>query len=295
MKYWSITLAIIFSFSIGLTATPQIANAEKPRILYVSQSAGFVHGSVRRNDKKTGKNFAPSELAMMQLAQKSGEFKVDLTQDCAADFTKKNLQHYDIVMFYTTGDLPIADADKKYFIDTWLKQKGHGFIGIHSAMDTYRAKPDTPLNEKYRWYWEMCGGSFAGHPWNSRNTVTIKVHDPEHPTMKPFGTEYVIKDEIYQYINWQPKKVRVLMSLDMAKCDPKMPYQVPVAWCKSWGEGKVYCNNLGHNGSTWANPDFHKSIINAVKWINGEIEGSSEPNPEVSKAHHEKSIKDAAK
>ena len=49
----------------------------------------------------------------------------------AKDFTKENLQNYDIVLFYTTGDeqLPIAEDALEYFLNDWLKQKGHGFIG----------------------------------------------------------------------------------------------------------------------------------------------------------------------
>ncbi len=97
----------------------------------------------------------------------------------------------------------------------------------------------------------MVGGTFNGHPWNAGDTVTITVHEPEHPTMKPFGKEFTIKDEIYQYKNWQPEKVRVLMSLDMSRCKPSAPYHVPVAWVKCYGEGRVYFHNLGHNESTW--------------------------------------------
>ena len=74
---------------------------------------------------------------MIQLGQQSGLFDVDVTQDVEADFTKENLQHYDIVAFYTTGTLPIADEDLDYFMKDWLRQKGHGFIGVHSAGDTF--------------------------------------------------------------------------------------------------------------------------------------------------------------
>jgi type 1 glutamine amidotransferase len=105
--------------------------------------------------------------------------------------------------------------------------------------------------------------------------------------MKPFGTEFQIKDEIYQYKNWQPEKVRVLMSLNMAKCEPSKPYHVPVAWVKSWGEGRVYFNNLGHNPSSWADERYLQSITAGVKWIRGEVEGASEPNPELSQAQEE--------
>ncbi len=246
-------------------------NAEETRVLMVTQSVGFRHGSVTRKDDK----LAPAEVAMIQLGQQTSLFKVDCTQDVESDFTKDNLQNYDIVMFYTTGILPIAEADLNYFFGTWLKQKGHGVIGFHSATDTFK---------EYEPFWDMIGGSFNGHPWGSGTTVTIAVHEPEHPLMKPFGEELVIKDEIYQYRHWQPEKVRVLMSLDMSKCKPSKPYHVPVAWVKQYGEGLVYYNNLGHNNESWTNQAYLDSITTAVKWIKGEVDAESAPNPQLSAA-----------
>ena len=245
--------------------------AEETRVLMLTQSAGFRHGSVNRRNN----DLAPAEIAMIQLGQKTELFSVDCTQDAAADFTKENLQKYDIVMFYTTGKLPIKEDDLDYFFNTWLKQKGHGFMGFHSATDTFK---------DYKPYWDMIGGSFNGHPWGSGTTVTVSVHEPDHPTMKSFGSEFQIKDEIYQYKNWQPEKVRVLMSLNMEKCNPKRPYHVPVAWVKSYGDGKVYVNNLGHNEGSWKDERYLKSITAAVHWIRGDVKGESAPNPELSKA-----------
>lgn len=254
--------------------------AAKHRMLMLTQSAGFKHGSVSR--PKEG--LAPAEVAVTQLGQQSGLFTVDCTQEADKDFTKDNLQKYDLVFFYTTGSLPIAQADREYFFNEWLKQKGHGFIGAHSATDTYG---------DYEPYWDMVGGTFDGHPWGSGTTVTITVHEPTHPAVKAFGPEFQIKDEIYQYKHWQPEKVRVLMSLNMAKCDPKKPYQVPVSWVKDYGEGRVFYTNLGHNPETWANKTFIQSLEGGIRWTLRLEEGDATPNPELSKQQDEKAKKDA--
>lgn len=255
--------------------------AEKTRVLMLTQSAGFRHGSVNRRNN----DLAPAEIAMIQLGQKTELFSVDCTQDAAADFTKENLQKYDIVMFYTTGKLPIKEDDLDYFFNTWLKQKGHGFMGFHSATDTFK---------DYKPYWDMIGGSFNGHPWGSGTTVTVAVHEPNHPAMKAFGgASFEIKDEIYQYKNWQPEKVHVLMSLNMEKCNPKKPYHVPLSWVKDWGKGKVYFTNLGHNDSTWTDKRFLDSVEGGVRWVMGLDEGDATPNPQVSAAEEAKAKKAA--
>jgi type 1 glutamine amidotransferase len=286
MRFLRVCCLAALTFVSLASPSLQASEKAKSRILMVTQSQGFMHSSVRRPDGTDAeKKLAVSEIAMIELGQKTGLFTVDCTQDVAADFTKANLQNYDIVMFYTTGSLPIAEEDREYFFKEWLTAKGHGFIGFHSAADTYG---------DYQPYWDMVGGTFNGHPWNAGDTVTITVHEPEHPTMKPFGKEFTIKDEIYQYKNWQPEKVRVLMSLDMSRCKPSAPYHVPVAWVKSYGEGRVYFNNLGHNESTWADSRYLESITAGVKWIRGDLEAESAPNPELSAKEEEKAKAAAA-
>jgi len=283
----------------GLTMSASAA--DKARVLMLTQSAGFKHGSVNREpDGKPKQDLAPAEISMTQLGQQSGLFDIVCTQDAAADFTKANLQKFDIVMFYTTLNLPIAQADLDYFLNDWLKQKGHGFIGFHSALDTYH---------DYQPYWDMVGGTFVGHPWNAGETVTITVHDTSHPTMKPFGQEFQIKDEIYWYKNWQPEKVHLLMSLNIDKCQTKgqktkekqgdkevevmEARHVPVAWVKNYGDGRVFVTNLGHNESTWVDKRFLEHVTEGVKWVLGRVPGDATPNPEVSKQEEVKARKAA--
>ena len=118
----------------------------------------------------------------------------------------------------------------------------------------------------------MIGGTFNGHPWNAGDKVTIAVHDKTHPASKPWtggGTrdEFEIQDEIYQFKNWQPEKVRVLMSLNMAKTKLKKPYHVPILWVKNYGDGKAMHMSLGHNESVWANETYRASLLGGIRWV----------------------------
>ncbi len=259
-----------------------VVAADKVRILMVTQSKGFTHSAVRRK----GGNLAHSEQALTQLAKESGVFDVDCTQDCAEHFTKANLQNYDIVFFYTTGKLPIAQEDLDYFFGEWLREKGHGFIGTHSAADTFK---------NYEPYWDMIGGTFNGHPWGSGSDVTITVHDKKHPASKVWGDEFTLKDEIYRFKNWQPEKVRVLMSLNMAKTGKKEPYHVPILWCKNYGDGKVLHMSMGHREDVWDNKTYMASLLGAIKWIANQEEGDATPNPELSADQEEKAKADSGK
>ena len=86
------------------------AQTPKTKILFLTESKGFVHGWVNRGGKEgQKKDLAASEVAMTQLGQQTGLFSIHCTQDSKADFTKENLKNYDVVMFYTTGELSITD------------------------------------------------------------------------------------------------------------------------------------------------------------------------------------------
>lgn len=273
----------LMAIVVSLCMTGRDAGAQEAkknaRILMVTQSKGFQHGSVTRTEGK----LSPAERAVTEIGVASNLFRVDCTQDCEKDFTKENLDRADIVFFYTTGDLPIKPDVLEYFFDVWLKQKGHGMIGTHSAADTFH---------NYQKYWDALGGTFDGHPWNSNEIVTVTVHDQNHPLSKPWGPEFEIQDEIYKFKNWQPQKVRVLMSLNMSKTKLKQPYHVPIAWVKNYGDGKVFHMSLGHNESVWENSKYRESLLGGIKWILGEVPGDATPNPDLSAAQEKKAKAD---
>jgi uncharacterized protein len=274
-------IALLASLVYSLSTATLAAEKRTGRMLMLTESKGFKHGSVTRKEN----DLSPSERAMTDLGISSGVFRVDCTQDASA-ITKEQLDAHDVVLFYTTGDLPFKDEVRDYLFTNWVKQKGKGFIGTHSAADTYH---------NYEPYWEMLGGTFDGHPWGSEETVTITVHDPKHPVSRPWGADdFEIKDEIYKFKHWQPEKVRVLMSLNMAKTKLKQPYLVPIAWVKQYGEGRVLHMSLGHREDVWTNPRYMQSLLGGVNWILGNEEGDATPNPEVSKAQDEKSKADTA-
>ena len=278
MFSWLAAWVVVGALVGGGQAQAQEATAGA-RILMVTQSKGFKHGSVsRKNDE-----LAPSEQALTKLGISSGLFRVDCTQDVEKEFTKENLQNYDIVFFYTTGNLPIKEENLDYFFNTWLKQKGHGFIGTHSSTDTFH---------NYKPYWDMIGGTFNGHPWGSGSKVSITVHDKQHPASKVWGDEFEIQDEIYRFKNWQPEKVRVLMSLNMAKTEKKEPYHVPIAWVKNYGEGKVFYISLGHREDVWTNDTYMQSLLGGIKWVLNQAEGDATPNPDLSAAQEVKAKAD---
>ncbi len=270
-------LLAAFAALLALAPAPGAAQdgKKKYKVLYITQSKGFVHGSVKR---KAPDQLAPSEVSLTEIGKESGLFDVECTQD-ASVLTPEKLKELDVVGFYTTGNLPITPEHFGAFVE-WLKG-GKAMIAFHAATDTYH---------NFKPYSELINGTFAGHPWGSGESVTLAIHDPEHPVVRMLGSEFVIKDEIYQYRNYDPKAVRVLYSLDMSKCKTKMPYHVPVCWVREVGQGRLFYTNLGHNDATWQNPKVKEHLLAGIRWALKLEQGSAAPNPEAQALENVKSF-----
>ena len=132
------------------------------RLLYITLSAGFHHQVV------------PLSAKVLKDIGQLNAFDVTATDDVSV-ITSGGLKPYNAVAFYATGELPISDDQKQALID--FVKSGGGFLGFHSATDTFYKWPD---------YGEMIGGYFDGHPWHQE--VTVKVEDTRHPATRHLGT-----------------------------------------------------------------------------------------------------------
>jgi hypothetical protein len=274
------------------------ANAESPkRVLVVTTTVGFRHSSIPTAEKVLG-----------ELAQQSGAFTVDYARvepndpqfkgaDGKPDKAKVDsaivavlaeklnanaLKNYDGIIFAnTTGDLPLPD--KQAFLD-WIKA-GHGFIGMHSATDTF--DKHTPLDP----YTLMIGAEFKTH--HAQATVDCINQDPQHPACCNFGPTFHVKDEIYLMNGFERNQVHGLLTLDKHP-NEGTPGDYPISWCKKYGQGRVFYTSLGHREDVWDantppsfkrdNPPevslaYQKHILGGIKWALGLEKGDATPQP----------------
>jgi type 1 glutamine amidotransferase len=254
MRKYGLSLLVLVAVAIFicLSHTPvgSAKPAKKGKLLYMTLTKGYHHESIELSKK-----------IVKEIGEKSGAFETTVTEDCAA-FTKDNLKNYDAVMFNTTGELPMTDEQKKDFID--YVRSGHGFIGVHSATDTF-----------YMWgeFGELIGGYFNGHPWHQM--VTVEVADPSSPLVSFLGKSFQINDEIYQVSDFQAKDSHVLLRLDPSSVDLQKQgvmhryYGWPIAWTRPFGKGRVYYNGLGHDDWVWNDPRYQEMLLNGIKWAMG--------------------------
>jgi type 1 glutamine amidotransferase len=228
---------------------PPGARAERlpERILYFTHSAGYRHDVIPL-----------SRSVLTELGRRSGVFEVTATED-VSELSTGNLERYAAVMFFTTGELPMSGAQKTALLD--FVRSGRGFLGVHSATDTFYTWPD---------YRELVGGYFDGHPWHQ--PVTIEVVEPGDPLVAFLGKSFQIEDEIYQIRDFDDRGSRVLLRLDPRSVDlskdgvHRRPYGWPLAWTRSYGEGRVFYTALGHEASVWQDARYQRLLANAILW-----------------------------
>ena len=262
-------VALIFS----ATAMAQ----EGPRVLLLTKSAGFQHGAVK-NDKD-GNNHVSN--IMQKLCDENGATLVS-TKD-ARLINELTLERFDLVIFYTTGDLTISGGSdgSPGMSDTgvaeltkWI-ENGGGFIGFHCATDTFHTN-----DEKVSPYTKLIGAQFKTHGKQFKGS--IKVVDPTHPTMAETPQPWVVNDEYYVFNNLNKKNIHVLAMLETGEEGKKQDkYAIPsypIIWCSQEGKGRVYYTVQGHREDVWTNPDFQNNILLAAYWALGNGPAQAKPN-----------------
>lgn len=250
-----VLLVVLALLALALFIFARPAAGQAPaRVLLVTATTGFRHDSI------------PTARDVVQrLGLASGEFSVTLVSDVVGLtlIRPATLAAYSVVFFAnTSGELPLDDAQKQALLD--FVASGGGFVGTHSASDTFYTWPE---------YGQLLGAYFREHPWTQR--VDVRVEDPTHPLTSGLGAAFSLDDEIYAFRSNPRGQARVLLSLDAGSVGTSGDY--PLAWCKPYGAGRVFYNALGHHESTWLDPRFQQHLLDALRWAAGRAPADCAP------------------
>jgi type 1 glutamine amidotransferase len=242
-----------------LTVAATGAPSARARVLMVTYSAGYEHEVVHRPGPGV---LSTAERVVDELARRSGRFEVThvATRDDVQRLTAATVRAHRVMLFFTTGELPMPAATRDALLSS--VREGAGFVGVHSATDTWYAVPE---------YGALLGGVFDGHPWHQR--VRLIVEDRAHPATQHLGESMEINDEIYQFRDWSRTRVHVLLRLDPRSVDigrgKRADGDYALAWTRSYGRGRVMYTALGHEPAVWADARFHAHLLGAIDWALG--------------------------
>ncbi|MBM4039695.1 MAG: ThuA domain-containing protein [Planctomycetes bacterium] len=181
------------------------------------------------------------------------------------------------------------DAAVKQSILDFVMQDGKGIAGIEGSI--------AALGD-WKEFGEMMGAFYNGH---YRAKHVYKIVEPTHPVAAALGVkELELEDQ--SYLPGPPysrKKVRVLISLDLAKTpDPStVPKQewlkghvkrqtdstgrevdYAISWVRQHGKGRVFYCSLGVDWRTYLNPAFLRYLLAGIQFAIGDLPADATPS-----------------
>ncbi|WDE97442.1 ThuA domain-containing protein [Lentisphaera profundi] len=159
------------------------------------------------------------------------------------------LKRFDLIMPNgTMGE--ITEEQENNLIE--VVRLGVNLVRVHvGAGDAFRSS----LN--YQW---MIGGQFLGHPYVGEYEVRLTQKD--HATCSGIPTKFIVNTEQY-YMLVDPS-----IEAETAYIYENQEVEMPVAWVKRWGKGRVFYSSLGHDPIEYKKfPEMRLLLTNAIKFL----------------------------
>lgn len=261
--------------------TAGLGQQKKRRVLYFTKSATFEHGPIKEPDGKPGW----SQKILTDEGAKRG-IEVICTKD-GSIFTPESIAGFDAFVFYTTGDLTEVGKDghpamPKAGKDAFLEaiRQGKGFVGIHSATDTFHSKGDRYVNRDVAErdpYIQMLGGEFIKH--GKQQETMMRLSQPGFPGTEGLGEGFKLLDEWYTFYNLADDLAVILVNETegMEGEDYQRP-AFPGTWARMHGEGRVFQTSMGHREDVWTNPIFQQVLFGGLAWTLRDVDFDLRPN-----------------
>ncbi|MEI9963302.1 MAG: ThuA domain-containing protein [Limisphaerales bacterium] len=257
------TGAAVAGLSLTGCAWPRSkAGAKIKKVLFFSKSSGYEHSVIKRN----GNELSFAEKILADLGPKHG-IEFVFSKDGSL-FAPEYLAQFDAYLFYTTGDLTNSGEDKNPPMTPAGKaallaaiENGKGFIGIHSATDTFHTPKSSPTG-LYDSYIQMLGGEFIVH--GQQQKAKLRLVDMKFPGFQNAGMEIELMEEWYSLKNFADD-LHILLVQEPGGMTGA-PYQrapYPSTWARMHGKGRVFYTAMGHREDVWTNPLFRKFFLAA--------------------------------
>ena len=273
----------------GLALSNRLLGAKEKSVLIFTKSSGWEHDVVKR----TGVKPSIVDEAVNELGNRHG-FSTATTKD-GRIFDSKEFHSHAAVVFFTTGDLttlgtdgkpPMTAKGKQILLDTI--RGGMGFVGAHSASDTFHTPPDTPdrsnryiaHGDKEDPYLQMLGAEFIVHGSEPRlQDAPLIVNDPKFPGLEGVTSPVSFNEEWYSLKDFVPD-LHVILTLDThgmkGECYQRAPY--PITWARQHGKGRVFYTAMGDRPENWKNEFFLNLLGGGIRWAIGDASAQLDAN-----------------
>ena len=203
----------------------------------------------------------------------------------ASVFTDQGLDNYDVVMFLVTTGNTIDDAMKtvrRQALQDFIEKKGRGFVGVHSATDTYQNAQNHPNDPKdpWPWYVDFIGANYLSHTFYGTPGVAQYFQNMTHPILIAAGTPTIWnRSEEWFVFTRDPQSspipgVKILLTchdqIDATERPSAWVHEMPPQASAPRG-GRMFYTAFGHFTSAFEEPLVMDLIIAGIKWAAGRL------------------------
>jgi type 1 glutamine amidotransferase len=228
--------------------------------------------------------------AFTLMGARTGAFETEISKDPAV-FAPESLNRFDAVFFNNTvGNLFEDPALRQSLVE--FVYSGGGLMGVHGTSVAFMKWPGAI--EDWPEFGIMLGARGANHKTNDEH-VFIKLDDPTHPIVQPFGGDFDYRDEFFRvHEPYSRDRVRVLLSIDTAKTDMtqqpsygkviRADNDYALAWVRQYGRGRVFYCGFAHHPSVFWDPKQLQFYLAATQFALGDLDAPTTPSAKLTPA-----------
>ena len=189
------------------------------------------------------------------LSSRGYEVGIYDTQDCLKDAEK--LTEYDLIIpCWTMGEIPHE------YVQNISKAVGNGtgLAGCHGGMcDSFRQDTE----------WQfMTGGQWVSHPGGDGQEYMVNICTGSSPITDGLEDFPVCSEHYYLHVD---PAIEVLATTRFPLVNyyhiSNKPVDMPVAWTKYWGNGRVFYCSLGHHDDVFDKfPNAQELMLRGMLW-----------------------------
>ena len=185
---------------------------------------------------------AQVSVRFQKILERNG-FSVDRYEgvECLAD--KEKLLDYDLIVACVTMSTLPQEYENNV---SYAVSRGVGLAGCHGGMcDAFR--------NSTQWQF-ITGGQWVSHPGGDGIRYTVNVCHGSSPIIEGIEDFEVVSEQYYLHID---PAIEVLATTKFPVVNyyhaANKPVDMPVAWTKYWGIGRVFYCSLGHHDDVFEN------------------------------------------
>ena len=164
---------------------------------------------------------------------------------------------YDALVFYNMHMAPLGEGGWEPAARHALEQLGEtpqGLVILHHAI---LAWPEWSL------WSEIVGIADRSFSYHYGETVNVEIADPAHPITAGLS-DWTMTDETYLMASCDAAS-HVLLTTEHPRS------MRTLAWTRPYRQSRVVNFESGHDGQTYADPNFQAVLANSIRWSAGRL------------------------